>query len=166
MADNLFDATEASYHRLIAAMSVAENCSSQGNTFETNNAVRKITAALDDLGRCFVQLQQNFKLNDFIAKAERGSINGFNAKLANVWHYIHSPETFLAEAYLVSAEKALVNNEMFCVANAYNHIKPGENMRKLLDAQDFSQHNLKERAGKLDQLISVMQNPLSKPAMD
>ncbi len=166
MANNLFNETEASYQRLIAAVSVTEAFASQGNAFETSQAVRKILAALYTLGQCYKQLEQNFMIFDFIAKVEKRSIDGFNVKLANVWPYIHAPETFLAEAYLVSAEKALISNDMYCVANAYKRIKPGENLRKLLDAQDSSQNNLKERAGKLDQLVCVMQNSQSGMASD
>ena len=166
MANNLFNETEASYQRLIAAMSVAESCSSKGIVFETGSAVRKVSAALYDLGQCYKQLERKFMIFDFIAKVEKGSIDGFNVKLANVWPYIHAPETFLAEAYLVSAEKALISNDMYCVANAYTRIKPGENLRILLDAQDLPENNLKERAKKLDQLVCVMQNPLSKLASD
>lgn len=166
MANNLLDETKESYQRLLAAMSVTEAFASQGNAFETSQAVRKIHVALYNLGQCYKQLEQKFMIFDFIAKVEKGSIDGFNTKLAKVWPYIHAPETFTAESYLVSAEKALISNDMYCVETAHKHIKPGEQLRKLLDAQDLPENNLKERAGKLDQLVYVLQNPLPKLATD
>ena len=166
MANNLFNETEASYQRLIAAMSVAESCSSKGIVFETGSAVRKVSAALYNLGQCYIHWKENFRVHEMIAKMEKYPRDISNGNLANVWPYIHAPETFLAEAYLVSAEKALISNDMYCVANAYTRIKPGENLRILLDAQDLPENNLKERAKKLDQLVCVMQNPLSKLASD
>jgi hypothetical protein len=56
--------------------------------------------------------------------------------------------------------------DMYCVANAHKRIKPGENLRKLLDAQDLPENNLKERAKKLDQLVCVMQTNQARFALD
>lgn len=166
MANNLFDETKESYQRLIAAMSVTNAFASQGNAFETSQAVKKIVTALDNLGQCYIQWKENFRLHEMIAKMEKYPIDRSTGNLAKVWSYIHAPETFLAESYLVSAEKALIRNDMYCMANAHKHIKPGENLRTLLDAQYLPENNLKERAEKLDQLVYVLQNPLPKLASD
>lgn len=153
------------YQKLIDTMSRAHKYALQGNTTETEFTVHNILSVLQKLGRSIESMAEWEKLA-LAREAQNDAIDGVPENLKKVWHYVSAPQTFIAESYLVSAEKALIRNDMYCVANAYKRIKPGENLRKLLDAQDLPENNLKERANKLDQLVSVMQNSQSGMARD
>ena len=145
------------YQKLVDTMSRAHKYALQGNTTETESVVHSILSALQRLGRSIESMAEWEKL-DLARAAQNDAIDGVPENLKKVWQYVHAPQTFLAESYLVSAEKALINNDMYCVANAHKHIKSGENLRKLLDAQDLPENNLKERAEKLDQIVRIIES--------
>ncbi|MEM4263489.1 MAG: hypothetical protein QW666_01160 [Candidatus Woesearchaeota archaeon] len=154
--NNLFEEAKASYQRVIDVILKAGEWSSKGSIANTSFAVKKVIESLRDFGHYLNELNRNFLLFRFID--ECSSPYAYDEQLSKFLSYARNPDTFLAEAYLVSAEKALQKNEMSGVASAYKQIKKGENLRILLDAQDSPEHNLKERVEKLDKLVSIIQN--------
>ena len=140
------------YAQLLCTLTQAINWAQKGNVPETKIAVENIAERYLSLQLSFRAIGQNGNLGRILAQAPEDK--QFSGLAMHAISYAEAPEMFLAEAYLVSAEKALKEERKTDAAADYMHIKPGEHLRKYLDAQVNPINNLKERAAMLDMIVA------------
>jgi hypothetical protein len=140
------------YAQLLCTITQAINWAQKGNVPETKIAVENITERYLSLRLSFNAMGHDDDLDKILAQMPEDEIP--SSLTLHAISYAEAPEMFLAEAYLASAERAMKEDRTGDAKDAYKHIKPGEQLRKYLDAQINPINNLNVRAAKLDTLVA------------
>jgi len=140
------------YAQLLCTITQAMTWAQKGNVPETEIAVENIRARKVALKARFHAIGHEGDLASILAQASEDEIH--QSLALHAASYADAPDMFLAEAYLVSAENAMKEDRQADALKDYAHIKPGEQLRKYLDAQVNPLHNLKGRAAKLDKFVA------------
>lgn len=140
------------YAQLLCTITQAVNWAQKGNVPETEIAIENIRERALSLKAKLHASGNKGDMASMLAQAPEDEMH--TGLTLHAISYANAPEMFLAEAYLASTEKAMKEDRKADALKDYRHIKPGEHLRKYLDAQVDPIHNLKERAAKLDKLVA------------